>query len=752
MNKAMEPRTNGKDPDAFEGIEVSRLLSKFKDRWKLYALAILAALTITFLYNTYSTQRYKVVSTLLNSTEHVSTALGEIEDQQDPNMLNELEILRSTELMQRAIEQGDLFYKIYEPTLFDERAFEEAQPLLLDMDILDPEARFDLLVDFTFTDNGSIFIDASNTELIEAGYTYSLPFKASSEILAGCISANEGMNPESGSSYTLKIIDPLSMALELKEAMKVELTNSDATVLRIEMESSDPQWAVKLVGRLINDYRNLKIEHKNESIINSLHFINGQVDLIKKRLNRIEYDVVRFRELNKTIDIDAEGSAVLSTLLDLENELAAKRLQMNYYTQLMDQMNSSDSNQVFVNPSAVGIKDPVFNNAVNSLNTMILDLNQLRSSSTEINPRFKSLELSIGHQIDLLKSSINDYKASTALSIGQLEERIRDEEREMKRLPTTRKNLMSLQREFDINETMYLFLEERRTEAEILKASNISQVQVIDSPYVHSKVFPRDALNYVIALVIAALFVYFATTAYDLNVQRIDTPDDLTTKTQLPLIGSIPDTRTVGMRPGKESLSSEVMQSFRRMTTHFRNGHSDRKILQVFSASNKEGRTFVAVNLAVMLAKYQHKVVLVDANLRSPTVSKVMSVKTSSSLKDHLNDKKELKDIITPTKIENLDVIGGTLSKDGEELFNTLKLSRLLKSLKKQYDYVIVDTAPLLPYPDALDVQEFADYKLFVVSKSYTPISALDVLTDIGGQDPGDKLGLVFNQQRHQLT
>ncbi|MEM9325721.1 MAG: GNVR domain-containing protein [Bacteroidota bacterium] len=741
---------NNRNPDALDGIEIQSFLTKIKQRWKLYLLVAGLALLVTFVYHLHAIPRYLVVSTLLQQTETNPSVLTEAEDFAWQNIWNEVEILKSTQVMRRAIQHAHLQTEVFEKGWLFAKPVGAEAPISMTTDLLDSQASFDYQVNFRMEDASTMYVEYSELPSLASDQSYELPLTVTSQSLKMQIEA--GDSAERTKTYTLRIKDPLTRALEITETLQVDLTRTESTMIKVELESSAPTWAIRFIEQLIHDYQSLKVEHKNESILSSLAFINEQLALIKDKLNQIEYELVRFRERNETIDINAEGSAVLTTLLDLENELAAKKLQMNYYTQFLDQMNSSDSNQVFVNPSAVGITDRVFNEAVTSLNSMILDLNQLRTSSTEINPRYLALERSIGHQIELLKSSISDYRTTTVLSLSQLEDRIKDQEREIRRLPSTQKNLISLQREFDMNETMYLFLEERRAEAEISKASNISQVQVIDSPYVFSKVFPRELLNYLIALLVAVFGTYFGTSISDLSAQKIDSARELADRSSLPVIGVVHERKTKSRLPSADLPASETTESFRRMTSHLRRLTTGKKFLQVCSPTDEEGRTYVAVNLATMLARYRHKVVLVDANLRAPRVTSFVPCKSTGTLTSYLEGRKAMDDIVSSTEIANLDVIGGEPSTHDMGLLHTPQLTELWQWLKVKYDYVVIDSAPLTHYTDALDLMELADYAIFVASKFSTPISSLRVLDELPLDDPSHQIGVIFNEQRQPVS
>ena len=287
----------------------------------------------------------------------------------------------------------------------------------------------------------------------------------------------------------------------------------------------------------------------------------------------------------------------------------------------------------------------------------------------------------------------------------------------------------------------------------IQRASTISNVRVLD-PARHDRLTPVGSDKSVILLIAVLLGLLLPAgilVIYDLLNNRIREREDIVNNTELPIIGIIGHAKDAGILPAKEDPNSPFTESLRRIRTNltFALRDNKHKVIMVTSSVSGEGKTFSAANLAAIIALNYRKVLLIGCDMRKPALHRIFNLPYQTGITSYLIGEKKMEEGIYPTTIENLDVIpSGQVPPNPAELIDTEEMSEIFKYVRKEYDYIIVDTPPIAMVADALSLATYADLTLYLVRQDFSHKSVLEIANSMKEEEKLPKTYLLINDIR----
>ncbi len=308
-----------------------------------------------------------------------------------------------------------------------------------------------------------------------------------------------------------------------------------------------------------------------------------------------------------------------------------------------------------------------------------------------------------------------------------------------------------LERLFQYNESLLTLLLQRRTEARIARASTTSDYQVVEAPsYNPVPIYPNKNKNYMIALLIGLGLPVGLIYLMDLLNDKIITKDDLQKVTTIPVVGHIGHSPFKSNLVIRESPKSIVAESFRtiRANLQYFVGMEEKpsSVFMVTSSISDEGKTFCSINLGHIFAFSGKKTILLGADMRKPSLPGYLGVRDLPGLSNYLGGFSTLDEVILKQEGEKLDLIlGGDIPPNPSELLASEKLTRLIEELKKEYEYIILDTPPIGLVSDALELLKVTDFNLLVVRQGRTVKSALSTVNELYREGKIRNMGILFN-------
>lgn len=726
-------------------IDIKKFIFKILNNWYWFVLTIFISLSFAYFINKYTDPVHSVNASILirdknnsigSGVDNMMQEMGLFRGVRRKNVVNEIGILNSYTLARRTIENlnFDISYysigRIRQPEVYGKTPFTIVYNKD-DKNVLNYPIYVTLQEDKTF----HIHInDKFNIEKnIKPGEKF-----ISDDFNFTIYSNGFSVDSLQTSEYYFTINDLNALTNTYKNKLKIETSDKKSSVLLLTTTGKVIQKEVDYLNKLCEQYIQMDLDEKNEISKKTIIFIDKQLANITDSLKNTENRLQSFKENNRTMDLSLEGRGLFNKLEVLENEKAAFLVQQNYYNYLLEYLNNKNIESDIIAPSVMGIADPSLNKLVIELNELASEKSSISYGSTRENPALDVFNDKILNVKFLLIENINSTISSSKLSLKNLETRISRVDKEIRKLPVTEKQLINIQRKFALNDEIYTFLLQKRAETGIAEASNTSSNKILDySRTDNSKLLtPKKKLNYIIALIIAILIPLMLIVVIDFFDNKIHERKDIERKTNIPIIAEIGHNNKNSDLVVKDYPRSSISESFRKLRTNLKyslvNKGEGPTVVSVTSTISGEGKSFTAINTASVLAALDKKTIILGLDLRKPTLHKYFDYENENGISEYLTGELDYSEIIKETKIKNLSIIlAGAIPPNPAELIELPKMEELIKKLKVEYDYVVLDTPPIALVTDALLLSSLVDINLYVIRQNYSNLSVVDFINEI---------------------
>jgi capsular exopolysaccharide synthesis family protein len=743
-----------------ENIDFRRYLSLFVSNWYWFAIALFIALCIAYGVNRWGGELFTVQSTLLIKDDEYGEFAGM--DRIMPggdifssrqNLQNEIGILKSFDLNHKVMYKLPDFHIVY--TAIGRRGIAESRlyrrsPFVVyaeDVNSQPAGVRVDIKIDSP--EKYTMSIEAYDYEgehtfgehFTNFGFDFYI-YPRHKDIPAW---------EEGGSNrYYFYFVRPATLANIYRSKLSVTPVEEDATLVTLSVTGAVPEQEADYLDSLMASYLELGLEWKNQAAEQTLRFIDGQLNLISDSLRLAENKMENFRMDNRFVDLTTEGNLVLQRLERYEMEKNSLNLQMQYYEYLKEYLTSRNETGLIVSPSVMGIDDPMLIRLVEELSGLQLQQKQLGFTVRDNQPAANLVTGKVEQARNALQENVTNSINQLKISMRDVDSRIAQVNEELDRLPGTERKLVSIQRDFDLNSTVYNFLLEKRAEAGIAKASNIAVNKIIDTaePYNATRIKPKTRQNYMLALILGLLLPAIAVVIIDLMNNKVIDKKDIEKVTKVPILGFISHSSYGSEIPVAEKPGSTLSESFRSIRTSLKYLIPDDKpaVISVTSTVSGEGKTFVAVNLAAIISLLGRKTLLVGLDLRKPRIHKILGLDNSAGMSTFLSGNTDYDKTVQKTRIENLwYASSGPVPPNPAELIERQTMADFLEEARKHFDYIIIDTPPVAIVTDALLLSRLTDVTLFVVRQRYTSRNTLSLIDEIYRGHEIKNPGIVVN-------
>jgi tyrosine-protein kinase Etk/Wzc len=538
------------------------------------------------------------------------------------------------------------------------------------------------------------------------------------------------------SNYLVQIHDKPNLVRQYQRSLSVtspEYTN----ILQLTVADVVPKRAIIFLDTLAATYINNTKEQRENININTLVYIDRQMEEVTGFLNTIEDTMQDYREKNTIYNLDREGELYFGQMVDFDTRKRILQLQLESLNDLENYI-IEDRDPDFLPPSAYVLNDDVFmQKSVEKLYGLQIELKQLRTTSTESNFNIKQML----QQVDALKKSLLVYIGNSRVAINESIKEINSQigryTSSIQELPYKQRGLTNILRKQKVNEELYLFLLQKRANTIIARASIVSDARIIESAQSGGLMSPKRekillifvGVGLVVAILISLLRIFF--------FEKIGSSSELKERTDITILGE------VGQYTSNKELEivvehdpkSWLAESFRSIRTNLQYLNSENKssqIIVVSSTNPGEGKTFCSVNLAAMLARSERKVIILELDLHKPRVQKALKMEPLMGISTIMIGKHNIEEAITASTIDGLDVLlSGPLPPNPSELLVTKKMLEILEYCRKHYEFIIIDTPPVGIISDAQVLMKEADITLFVLNCQLPYRTGLNVATEL---------------------
>ena len=753
--------------DIEEGsVDYKELIFQYIIHWPWFVASVLVCLIGSWAYLHFQTPVYQVSASIMikddkksggNSADLESLGLGGMITSTQ-SIDNEIEVLRSKTILKEVVNNLELYIQYYDEDEFPKKELYKTSPVivnltnqeadqlpgtaLIDMKLA-PEGSLDIQLKIGVNEYTKHFDKLPAVLPTDAG-TFGFTLKDS--LLNGkVVGQNEIRN------ISAMVNRPFGVAKGYQNMLNIAPTSKTTSVAVVSLMNTNIQRGQDFINKLMEMYNRNTNNDKNEVAEKTREFINERIQIIDQELGSTEDKLEAFKRDAGLTDISSDAQLAVSGNAEYEKKRVENGTQINLIRDLTKYINNP-SNEYEVLPANIGLSDNGLTTQIDRYNELIFERKRLLRTSTENNPMIVNLDTSIRAMKANVQAAIDGTLKGLLIVKADLD---REASRFSRRISDARgqeRQYVSIARQQEIKAGLYLMLLQKREENAITLAATANNAKIIDEPVAEGgPVSPRPKMIYMIALVVGVGLPVGIIFLIGLTKFKIEGRNDVEKLTTLPIVGDVPlTTERTGSIAVFENQNTLMSETFRNVRTNLQFIlKSDQKVILVTSTVSGEGKSFISANLAISLSLLGKKIVIVGLDIRKPGLNKVFNIpRKEQGITQYLsNPEKNLMDFVQLSDVnKNLYILpGGTVPPNPTELLARDGLDKAIEILKKNFDYVILDTAPIGMVTDTLLIGRVADLSVYVCRADYTRKAEFSLINELAESNKLPNLCTVIN-------
>ena len=764
----INPRIRRNKPE--EEFNLYEILFKYLAYWPWFVASVIICICCTYMYLRYSTPVYSTSAKILikeqdNYRGKSSTPLSDVMELATINLTslfdNEVEILKSKSLIKKAVSDLGLYVTHshrrkfgYDPQLYKNSPIqvymtpEEAEKLhgSVGLRMFYDGKELSAHISYTNSQKEPVEIDQKFTEL---------PAALPTDVGVITFTPDTSYLPKGTVELLASISNPQLTAAQYRASMNVTPTSKTTTIANITVNNSVPARGVDFINQLVKVYNEDANDEKNEVAQKTAEFIEERISIINSELGSTENELATFKQRSGLTNLTSDAQIALQEKSRYEQQLTENATQLNLVQDLHKYLQDANNiNEVI--PSNIGLQDANLKASINQYNTLIVERKRLLRTSSENNPAVINMNSSIEAMRSNVQTSISSVLRGLQITQRNLQ---REANRFMGRIsdaPKQEKEFMTIQRQQEIKATLYILLLKKREENALTLAATASNGRIIEAPASSGPIAPRKKMYILAALILGIGLPIGIIYLKDLLKYKIENRMDVEKLTKVTIIGEIPscaqalknENNNIVVRENKNNLMEETFRAIRTNLLFLL--EKGQKVILVTSSIPKEGKSFAAANLAVSLAFLGKKTLIIGMDIRKPGLNRTFGFSTRShGITNYLQNPEQvnLSEMIFTSEVSpNLHILpGGSVPPNPTELVARPIFDETIEQLKKQYDYIILDTAPIGLVTDTSIIAHVADVGVVICRADYTPKAAFQNINNLQKDQIFTKLATVIN-------
>ena len=750
-----------------EKINYQELLFRYIIHWPWFLASILICLIGAWGYLYFQTPVYQVSASIMikddkkggnsGSADLENLGLGGVITSAQ-SIDNEIEVLRSKTILKEVVNNLELYITYYDEDEFPRQEMYKTSPVVVNLTAQEadklPNAA---LIDMKLASDGGLDVNLKvglneyNKRFDKLPAVFPTNVGTFGFTLRDSLSNGQVEGQKDVRHISAVVSQPFGVAKGYQWALTIAPTSKATSVATVSLVNTNIRRGQDFINKLMEMYNRNTNNDKNEVAEKTREFINERIKIIDEELGNTEEKLETFKRNAGLTDISSDAQLAVSGNAEYEKKRVENGTQINLVRDLAKYINNP-LNEYEVLPSNIGLTDNGLTTQLERYNELVIERKRLLRTSTENNPMIINLDMSIRAMRANVKTAIDGTLQGLLIVKADLDREASRFSRRISDAPGQERQYVSIARQQEIKAGLYLMLLQKREENAITLAATANNAKIIDEPAAEGgPVSPKPKMIYMIAFVLGVGLPIGVIFLIGLTKFKIEGRGDVEKLTRLPIVGDVPLTaEKTGSITVFENQNNLMSETFRNVRTNlqFMLGNGQ-KVILVTSTVSGEGKSFISANLAVSLSLLGKKVVIVGLDIRKPGLNKVFNIaRKEQGITQYLsNSEKNLMDLVQASDVsKSLYILpGGTVPPNPTELLARDGLDKAIETLKKNFDYVILDTAPVGMVTDTLLIGRVADLSVYVCRADYTRKAEFTLINELAENNKLPNLCTVIN-------
>lgn len=738
-----------------EQFDIKKALSKYLRYWPWFIAAVFLSLVIGHFYLRYEPVVFESVAKIkiLDDSKQLNISVDPmsiLNGNSKINMDNEIEVLESYRILSHVVKEMDLDVtyavvgKLKTTEIWD-------APFFVSKEFSNDSLINPLVYNASIDASGLTLVDEEDHKIIVEPNQVSVPTKYFP--ISVTLLKNINLDEYSDANYKVVISPVKEVVMNLIDEMKVEATNKTSEILTLSLKGQNPERNERILNKIIETFNEDGILDRQLVSKRTVDFTDERIVNLSGELSTIEGKKESFQKSNNLSYIEADAGMSIQKKSIAEDEVNKLQTQIELSKLLNESLlNQSDYGLL---PADIGLESSGINSLVSSYNKIALERQKLAASAGENNPTLLELSGQLSRIKQNIVNTVNVYQQQQNVSLVQLSRQKNKAGAQFSSIPEKQNILRSIERQQSIKESLYLLLLQKREEAAINYAVTAPSVKVVDYGLSDSHpVSPKKKVVYAISLFMGILLPFgFFYMKFTLDTKIHERADVERLHADIPIAAEIPYFENIKSFTQANDRSI-LAESFRILSTNVNyllsKKGSEGKVVYVTSSVKEEGKTLIALNLSLAYASIKKKVLLVGADLRNPQLQSYFDIdKNAVGLSNYLHDPTiDWKQCINKGfGLNDFHKVcfSGAIPPNAPELLSSLAFEEFINTVKKEFEYIIVDCAPTLLVTDTLLISEYADSTLFVVRAEFTDKRLFEFIKGLNKNHRLNNMAIVIN-------
>lgn len=725
-------------------IDVMAILMKYLSYWKWFLLSIILSLAIAVTYIYFTLPKYKISTSILfrDDQKGGTTELNLVRDMgvvtRRNNVDNEVEIMKKSLVAESVVRKLGLYvsYTEMKPLFglnkihpnFPKRKTAVLYGDELPVTIKVPEDKLNTLVKsvvfdmVVYPDGNYLFAGKFKGDKYEVK---AAPNDTLVQLPFGELRLSKGkVKPKKDMRVKVQIQHPLLVADGFLNSLDIKLTSKMSSVANISLTVSNMVLGKDFLKEYIETYNERGIKDQLELAEKTSKIIDTHLANLSNELGSVEDQAQQFRQSQGLTNIASQADLYNSQLASVSQRRMDVESQYGIVSSLLGFVQQKSGHSQLI-PANSGVQSPVLNAQITTYNELVLERNRLARIASSNNQSMIDLNNRLESTFSSVVSGLQSEKNNLEIQLRDINSEYSRNNAKIRAIPQQERAFSDIKRQQNIKEDLFLYLLQKKEERYMNMTAVQPNSKLVDNIRVTGIVWPKKIILLFFFFALGSILPVIAIKIRDLLRYQLDTKEELEKISSIPLLGEIPkavQTQAVVVKEDNNDSFNEMLRLLR-ANLMFVIDSKDKKVINVLSSISGEGKSFVSLNLAMSLALLDKKVLLVELDIRKPKLAKQLGLDSKQGITLYLSGYLDKKELIKPSELHaNLSVIpAGSIPPNPNELLAKPVLDELMNELKGEYDFIIVDTAPVGMVSDGFLLNRIADVNLYVTRAGFTP-------------------------------